>query len=305
MSAPLFAVIDLGTNTFHLLIARRLPDGRIEGVYRERRFIQLAEDGIATIGPAPYQRALDALQAYRQIVDQHKIPTAQVLAFGTAAMRTAANGPALIEDVAERTGLRIRLIDGEEEARLIHRGVTLAIPPSQANQLIMDIGGGSVEFIIANQEGVQWARSFPIGVAVLYRDFHHTEPIADQEVQQLQDFLRAVLSPVQNALQQYPCQDLVGSSGTFDILEQFIGQGQREGQHYAAVPVGTFPEFYAKVRAMDRPQRHRMPDIPKARADMLVVALVLVDVVVAMAGTERILVSDYAMKEGMIREMSV
>lgn len=304
MSAPLFAVIDLGTNTFHLLIARRYEDGRIVDVYRERRFIRLAEDGIETIGPAPYQRALSTLKDYRRIIDEHGIPADQVLAFGTAAMRTASNGRELMQEVAEDIGLNIRLIDGDEEARLIHQGVSLAVPPSAAYQLIMDIGGGSVEFIIANRHGVQWAQSFPVGVAVLFRDFHRTEPIAAAEVERLQAFLWEALSPVRTALQAQSCKDLVGSSGTFDILEQFLGP-QRKQQHYAEVPVEAFSPFYQKIRAMDKTQRHQLPNMPKTRAEMLVVALVLVDVVMDMAGTERIIVSDYAMKEGMIREMPV
>lgn len=304
MSAPLFAVIDLGTNTFHLLIARRYEEGQIEDVYRERRFVRLAENGIEAIGPAPYQRALRTLKDYRRIIDEHGIPAAQVLAFGTAAMRTASNGQALMQEVAEKIGLNIRLIDGDEEARLIHQGVSLAVPPSAAYQLIMDIGGGSVEFIIANRRGVQWARSFPVGVAVLFRDFHRTEPIAAAEVEHLQAFLREALSPVRTALQAQPCKDLVGSSGTFDILEQFLGP-QRKQQHYAEVPVEAFLPFYQEIRAMDKTQRHQLPNMPKTRAEMLVVALVLVDVVMDMAGTERLIVSDYAMKEGMIREMPV
>ena len=303
MSTPLFAVIDLGTNTFHLLIARRSGDGKLEDVYRERRFVQLAEDGIEQIGPAPYQRALGTLQDFRRITEEYGIPADQVLAFGTAAMRTASNGSELMKEVAESIGLRIRLIDGNEEARLIHLGVSLVVPPSAAYQLIMDVGGGSVEFIIANREGVRWAQSFPIGVTVLYQRFHRTEPIAAQEVEQLQAFLRETLSPVRSALQQFPCKDLVGSSGTFDILEQFLSTA-RKAEHSAEVPVEAFPTFYQKIQAMDKAQRYSLPNLPKARAKMLTVALVLVDVVLKMAGSERIIVSDYAMKEGMIREMA-
>jgi exopolyphosphatase/guanosine-5'-triphosphate,3'-diphosphate pyrophosphatase len=303
MSAPLYAVIDLGTNTFHLLIARRREDEQIEDVYRERRFIRLAEDGIATIGPAPYQRALACLQDFRLIIDEHGLPVERVLAFGTAGMRTASNGAQLIKEVAERTGIRIRLIDGDEEARLIYRGISLAVPPSPSYQLMMDIGGGSVEFIIANQDGVQWAQSFPVGVAVLFRDFHHTEPIAEEEVVALEAFLRKTLAPVKAALDGNPCEDLIGASGTFDILEQFIGEQRSNGLHYAEVPLHAFPAFCQQILSMNKAERHALPHMPKTRAEMLVVALVLVDVVMKLAGTKRIIVSDYALKEGMIREM--
>ncbi len=297
-----YAVIDLGTNTFHLLIASAGAQAPIREHYRERQFVQLAEEGIEVIGPAPYQRALKTLEGFRQMLDAHGVPPEQARAFGTAALRTASNGPQLMAEAKDRTGITIQTISGDDEARLIHQGVRLATPDSHGRLLVMDIGGGSVEFIIAEGDQMRWAQSFPIGVAVLYRGFHHTEPIAPSEVQTLEQFLQKALQPLRQQLQDYPTAQLVGASGTFDVLEQFIGQRPERGTS-SQIPATAFRPFYKQVLKMTLEDRHGMPHMPSARAAMLSVALILVDVVMEMAGTSQIIVSAYAMKEGMLREM--
>jgi len=302
MDQEQYAVIDLGTNTFHLLIAQAGTDAPIREVYRERQFVQLAEEGIATIGEAPYNRALHTLRHFREVLEQHHVPVEQVRAFGTAALRTASNGPDLVRQIKEATGITVTTISGDEEARLIHKGVQLAVPDVEDRLLIMDIGGGSVEFIIAEQDRVLWAHSFPIGVAVLYRDFHRSEPISPSGIKRLRLFLKEHLQPLATNLAQFPTPYLVGASGTFDVLEQFVGQPPLTG-HHSRISKAAVQPFYSEVTGMTLEERHAMPGLPKARASMLSVALILVDEVLKMANTEEIIVSAFAMKEGMLSEL--
>lgn len=297
-----YAVIDLGTNTFHLLIAQSGQAAPIKAVYRERQFVQLAEDGISTIGAAPYQRALSTLRHFRAVLDQYGVPVEQVKALGTAALRTASNGSELLAAAKSETGISIQTISGDEEARLIHKGVQLAVPDTKERLLIMDIGGGSVEFIIAEQDQVLWAQSFPIGVAVLYRDFHTTEPISIEDSGRLRAFLREHLQPLRTHLAQSPTSYLVGASGTFDVLERYVGQPPETG-FSSRIPEPAFGPFYQKITGMTLEERYALPGMPKARAAMLSVALILVDEVLKMANTEEIIVSAFAMKEGMLSEL--
>ena len=169
-----YAVIDLGRNTFHLLIIDSSTNDLSNEIYRERIFVKLAEDGIGKIGKNAYQRGLQALQHFQKIITKHQVK--KVNAFGTAALRTASNGKDFVQEVQSKIGLTIQLIPGSEEARLIHLGVTQAVEMDDEKGLIMDIGGGSVEFIIADKNKVFWAKSFPIGVAVLHNIFHEKEP---------------------------------------------------------------------------------------------------------------------------------
>lgn len=297
-----YAVIDLGTNTFHLLIAGEGPSGKIKEIFRERRFVKLAEEGIDTIGEQPYRRGMETLQHFRRILAAHDVPVDQVRVFGTAALRTASNGPAFIREVQESTGIEIRLISGDREAELIYKGVILAVPPTEERMLIMDIGGGSVEFIIADYNGVLWAQSFPVGVAVLYKNFHRHEPIRLEEIEAIHGFLRLQLAPLLDALGRFPTWCLVGASGTFDVMQFFLGE---EKAHLlnATIPAEKFFPFYGEIVKMDDRQRRSMQGMPLDRVDMIVVALILIEVVLVMAGIRQITVSAYAMKEGMLYEM--
>lgn len=294
-----YAVIDLGTNTFHLLIVERAASGFTE-IFREQVFVKLAEEGIETIGVAPFQRGLETIRQFKLLLDQHGVQ--DVRAFGTAALRTANNGQEFIEQVQQQTGIAVTLISGTMEAALIHKGVMQAVPLSEEKALIMDIGGGSVEFIIADAQQVFWAGSFPIGVAVLYNRFHHNDPITEGEIATLKAFLKETVQPLANALTHYPANILIGASGTFDVLENFLAQPKTNRLH-SFVAARDFPPFYEKMLVSTLKERFQLPGIPAARAEMLIVALVLIDVIMELAHTERIVVSAYAMKEGMLHEM--
>lgn len=296
----LYGVIDLGTNTFHLLIARVTKKG-IKEVYRERVFVQLADAGIETIGKAPFNRAVETIARYKIILDKHGV--SNIKAFGTAGLRTASNGATLIQTIFDKTGIQVELITGMEEARLISLGVQQVVALSDHNSLIMDIGGGSVEFIIANQHQVIWSQSFPIGVAVLYNQFHQNDPITVNEIEQIHIFLHQILEPLKAILSEYPTQNLVGASGTFDVLEKVLEATFVSPQH-SIIDVALFKPFYKKIIHTKLEERLVHRDIPNSRAKLIVVALILIDVVIKMTNIKQIDISAYAMKEGILSEMA-
>ena len=297
------AIIDLGTNIFHLRIVRVLPGASYEDIFRQSRFIKLASEGIETIGAEPFQRGIDCLIDYAQILSQHQVD--KIKAIGTAALRTASNGAAFIQTVSEKTGLEITLIDGDQEAHYIHKGVEQAVQFGADKKLIMDIGGGSVEFIIADLDTVYWAQSFPVGMAILYGQFHHSDPIGAAEIDALHTFLQQQLSPLSRALTQHAISDLVGTKGTFDVL---VAQFSKEklGPHCAVLPVAelsALPAFFEQVIQATKAERLAMPEIPNDRIDMIVVGMLLIRFVLKMTGVARLLVSDYDVKEGVLAEM--
>lgn len=299
-SAKKYAVIDLGTNTFHLLVAEKQAGKSFKEIHRQRFFVKLAEEGIETIGAAPIARGLQAFQSFRAILDE--LAVKKIKAIGTAALRTATNGPAFIKKIKDEYDIQIELIDGNREAELIYKGVRQAVPFQTKNYLIMDIGGGSVEFIIANNEEVFWAQSFPIGVAVLYKNFHHSEPISDQETVDLQAFLNDYLTPLYQALKKFPAPTLIGASGTFDVLE-FILAENKNLENHAFVQVAAFEPLYQLLLKSTKAERFAMKAIPDTRADMIVVAVILIDFILRNANIEEIIVSSFAMKEGILSEL--
>lgn len=297
-----YAVIDCGTNTFHLLIAKPLDNGGFEEVFRERVFVKLAEKGIQTIGQEAYSRAVNTILQYSEIIKNHHVAKVKVL--GTAALRTASNGSQLVSEIKERTGLDIQIISGDQEAQLIYKGVAQAIGQQQQRWMVMDIGGGSVEFIIVDEQGVRWFQSFPVGVAVTYKHFHKTEPISNQEITQLNTFLAGQLISLHKALLRYPVSHLVGAAGTFDVIASSLGTSHPT-PYSARINLDGFQQFHDKLLKASKIERHAMVDIPDDRADMIVVAIILVQYIMKMAKIEQLTVSNFSMKEGMLAEMMV
>ena len=296
------AVLDLGTNTFHLLIAEPSPGGGWTTVVKHKIYVKLAEEGIHRIGDAAFTRGLEALRVFKKELDRANVPASQIRAFGTAALRTAENAPDFIQQATGIIGVRPESIPGDREAELIHKGVRKAVPFPDNPVLIMDIGGGSVEFIIADRERVFWQQSFPVGAAVLWRSFHQNDPITAEEVQQVNDHLDTTLAPLWQALAQYPCPTLVGASGTFDVIDLFLLDPATKPALYGYIPVADFYPLYETLLHSTLAERRAMPELPEERVEMVVVALVLIRLVLQKAGILEIYTSVYALKEGMLEE---
>lgn len=294
------AVIDLGTNTFHLLIVTAGDNGGFDVVFRNQQYVKLGEEGIETIGAIPYARGIETMKQYSQLLEEYQVD--RTIAFGTAALRTATNGKEFVKEVKQKAGIDIQLISGIREANLIYQGVIQLIPDIEGNGLIMDIGGGSVEFILMNKEEVIWSESFPIGVSVLFNKYHHSEPISEKEEAHLRNFLQNQLIPLAKQLKHHEINILIGASGTFDVVAAILSDYRPE-MKLALLDVQDFYPLYRRIIQMDKISRLASEEIPDKRADMIVVAMILIDYVIGITNPEKIMVSSYAMKEGILYEM--
>lgn len=293
------SVIDLGTNTFHLLTVEVLGKGVWKTLDRERVFVNLASEGIREISDAAMLRGLETMRRFRERVDLFQ--SEQVIAVGTAALRTATNARKFTDKVTEETGIPVEIIDGDKEADLIAKGVLTALPDMERPVLIMDIGGGSVEMILALRGRVVFARSYPIGVAVLYGDFHSEEPIARASLDKLDAFLGKEMSDLHDALSQYPDTVLVGASGTFEVVESILDphHGDDVPPFSSAKPADFYP-IYNEIVSLTLDERLAHPDIPDSRAQYIVVAVHLIEYVLRYVSKDVFYISAYAMKEGLV-----
>jgi exopolyphosphatase / guanosine-5'-triphosphate,3'-diphosphate pyrophosphatase len=294
------AVIDMGTNTFHLLVVETDTSGGWKPLFKKRIYVKLAEEGIERIGARAFERAVDTLLAFRHDLDAWQVAPEDTRAFGTAALRTALNAPELAAEIEKRTGIRPEIISGDREAELIFKGVRKAVPFPEHRVLIMDIGGGSVEFILADREQVYWQQSFPLGVAVLFRDFHQQDPIHLSEIGQLEQFLHTQLQPLWAALAEFPARTLIGASGTFDVIDLFLLDPASKPATWGYIEISALYPLYDRFICSTLAERNAMELLPKERAEMVVVALVLVRVVLEKAGITDMYTSTYALKEGML-----
>ncbi|NJO69648.1 MAG: hypothetical protein HC830_10500 [Bacteroidetes bacterium] len=140
-------------------------------------------------------------------------------AFGTSALRDAANGEAFREDVKRQFDIEIRLITGEKEAEYIYKGVSQTVQHIREKFLILDIGGGSNEFIIADQQQYYWKESFKLGMARLTEKFTPSDPVTPELIDTLEAYFEKELYPLFRALEEYPVKILVGASGSFDFAD--------------------------------------------------------------------------------------
>ncbi|TYZ13270.1 phosphatase [Hymenobacter lutimineralis] len=314
MNAPRhrrLALIDMGTNTFHLLIVE-LPEPRHQEpvvLLRTKVGVKLGEGGISRgeIAPEPYARALHTLAAFQEEIELHQVT--EVRATATSAMRVARNGPELVQEIFEQTGIRVEVIPGDREAELIAKGIRQAVPLGPATHLLMDIGGGSVEFILANADSIFWKQSFEIGAQRLLDKFFHHDPLTEADIQAEKAYLADVLTPLSAAIATHAPVALVGASGTFDTLCDL--QAARNGQPELvgkAAPATTisgasFRASYAQLTSLNHAGRLALPGMTPLRADMIVVACVLIDFVLDTYQLSGITASSYALKEGLLAEL--
>lgn len=290
------AIIDLGTNTFHLLIVEQVRGQPFTELYRKRFFVKLAAEGIVTLGEESMTRGLLAMHAFSNTINT--IGVASVRAVGTSALRTASNGAAFLLQIKEATGISVKIIDGQDEATLIYRGVRQVWKIKSFPALIMDIGGGSVEFIIADQEKMIWKDSFPIGVAVLHRRFHHSDPIDARQIKEIKLFLHPYLTRLQSVLTKHKPSMIVGASGTFDVIAGMLQLPR--ASLFGVGAVSVVREINQYILSSTTAQRRDDPLIPDSRIDMIVVAIVLLEHVLDLHPFSQIGVSAYALKEGLL-----
>lgn len=303
------AIIDLGTNTFHLLIVEKSEDS-YKTLFRESRPAKIGQAGInqGIITEEGIGRALTVLTYFRQVLDQHGVSPAQVLATGTSAIRVARNQAEFIDRVLQTTGISIQVISGEQEADYIYKGVRLAGALDEATSLVIDIGGGSVEFILGNQSRTFWKQSFEIGGQRLRERFMTSDPINAGSVRRLNDYFQEQLLPLANAIHQYQPTVLVGSSGSFDTLVDMWFMHEYAtlpdpNQTAFTLPIAEFYRAYEQLIVGNHAERMQIPGMIELRVDMIVVAVCLIDYVLKTYGISQIRTSTYSLKEGILASL--
>ncbi|MGH1335092.1 MAG: hypothetical protein ACRBFS_03115 [Aureispira sp.] len=292
------AVIDCGTNTFTLNLFQVDEKGQFKRIDNMRHYVELAAEGIDKIGKNAFERGVEAFRAFHHLLQQY--PQAQVHALGTAGLRRATNSPAFIQAAKQVSDIKIDIISGEKEARLIYEGVRHAAPLSERPSLIMDIGGGSVEFIIGNQQTLYWAQSYPIGVAVLYERFQKSDPIKAEDKAALKAHLQSILADFIQILTQYKIEHFIGSSGSFNMLDQLAGT-RVEGSAHSFINRTAFEAVTQQLVQSNYADRLLIPNLKATRAKLSVMSALLIEFVQEHLPTNQMIVSDHAMREGLLQ----
>jgi exopolyphosphatase/guanosine-5'-triphosphate,3'-diphosphate pyrophosphatase len=297
------AVLDLGTNTFNLLLAKMTRDAYFL-YHNEKIPVKIGQGGInkRIITGDAQERALKALLHYKDIIQKEGIT--KIYGYATSAFRNARNGADFRDFLERKTALPINIISGETEAKYIYYGVCNALNLGEEKSLIMDIGGGSVEFIIADNKKIHWLQSIEIGAQRLLDKFHTTDPIPKKEIENLNSYLDNKLEDVLNAVEKHQPKTLVGSSGTFDTLSEIYCHRNKSALQLDDTEYPLDKDAYLSIHNelidKDKEARLKIPGMIVMRVDMIVVASSLIKYLLDNYSFESIRVSAHSLKEGML-----
>lgn len=298
----MYACIDLGSNSFHLLIAE-WQDGKSQIVERFSHIVQLGE-GVALTGeisPAAFTRGIDCLQEFADVMARY--PIRQYWALGTNALRLSRNAPQFLEQ-ARLLGLDVSVISGVQEAILVYLGVMSGLPRSEDARLVVDIGGGSTEVIIGVQDTRLVTRSLPIG-CVSWRDQYFAKPAhsPSQLVRTLDDAVdaaQAVFESIREECLQHPWAQAYASSGTAKMLAAICQmRGFPEGQ----ITLQALLSLRADVLACAADPDALLPGLKDRRKDLLMPGWAVLVGLMRAHDIEQIQFSPTALREGMLHFM--
>jgi exopolyphosphatase/guanosine-5'-triphosphate,3'-diphosphate pyrophosphatase len=288
------AVIDLGTNTFNLLIA----DTQTRQIcFQTKEGVALGMGGIneQRIGEAAMERDFAALHQFKTHCMHWQVT--EIRAIGTSALRDATNSHELLEKVKTELQITIEIISGLKEAELIYQGVRLT-HDFEKPALIMDIGGGSTEFIAADQQGPFVAHSFDIGVSRLFQLFDYQDPMSSNDIEKVERYLEERCAPFFK--KQLPTV-LIGSSGSFETFYELMEQSVFEAKDKAVeVDREAFERMLQQIIASTQAERDQNPHIIAIRKRMAPLAAIKTRWVLRQANIQQIYISPYSLKEGVL-----
>ncbi len=307
MTAPVgpatLAALDIGTNSFHLVVARLLDNG-YEVVTREKETVRLGHGGgdMKELSADAIDRGISSLRRMQHIAAAHN---ATLRAVATSAVREAHNADVFLTRARREANVDIEVVSGLEEARLIHLGVLQAVPAFEQRLILVDIGGGSTEVLVGERGETLAARSFKLGAVRLTDRFFPGGTTSTHAIRDCRSYIRSVLATFEREVDDLGFEVAIASSGTAETVARMI-QASRDD-----TPLHTFNRFeftvselrritvaLAKKRSAD--DRRGTPGLDPTRADIIVAGSLLLEGVADVFGIKRFVFSEAALREGVL-----
>lgn len=291
------AALDLGSNSFHVMVVEVRADGSFEPIAREKVVLRLGEV-VSALGFIDEDNVARAVEAARQLNAIAVAANAEVVVVATDALRSAANGEDVADRIAAEIGAPVRILHGLDEARLTFEAVRASVLIDPGPALLLDLGGGSLEVVVGDRAGVRWARSVELGASRLTGALLRHDPPTEEEIRLVRRRVREVLAPLAAEVGQYRPSLLVGSSGTIGALARAV---LSEGNmHQASVTLEELEDLAPRLLEADVSQRARLTGVDQRRAPILPAGYLVVTMAMEVFGFDEITVSDWALREGVI-----
>jgi exopolyphosphatase/guanosine-5'-triphosphate,3'-diphosphate pyrophosphatase len=305
MSYKYLAAIDMGTNSFRLIIARVDEEGNFKIINKEKELIRLASHegkGLSIITDAEIKLAIQALKKFKSLANFYHAP---VRAVATSATREAKNKLQFISKIKQETGIDVEVIEGHHEARLIFQGVQSAIPLKEKKAICIDIGGGSTEFIIADNCKVMTAESIRLGALRLTKRYFPDFVINEYSLRKCGEYIENHIFTHKNFNLKHKFDTAVGSSGTILSTASFIhyiNYGKRKrvlnGISFTKDELIEISNYVFTKHTLE--QRLKIKGLEKKRADIYPAGLMLLLKIFEIFKLESMVVSEYALRTGII-----
>ncbi len=296
--------IDVGTNSIKLLVANVQEDGTLEVLLREKAMVRLGSETLRTgrLSPEAIEAGVSTVEHFLKLAQGAGAEVVRTVA--TCAVREASNSDAFVEAVRKRTGLSVEVISGEEEARLINLAVRSEFPATQDPLFLVDIGGGSTEFVISDGARVRLTESLPLGVVRLADRHARTDPPSQRDLRGMKKAIRAAAKRATQAVRKQGFKTCVGSSGTIQSLSlvheaAILGREPNPTGHRTLTRKGLKKVNRLLRRSTDR-EKLRVPGLDPRRRDISVPGGVLLAWILKRTGAEAIAVGERGLREGLL-----
>ena len=302
------AGIDIGTLTCRLLIADLPPTGPLKELCSERRILRLGEgvDQSKRLKPEAMDRVAQCLQDWRRVIDGYDVQARTAVA--TSAVRDAENRQQFVDRIKSETGLDVEILTGEEEAKRTMLGIRSGLPQGITDLLALDIGGGSTEFILAQQGQPPVVRSIDIGVVRLSeRVLHHDLPTRE-ETEQARVWIRRETIEALAAMPRSAGCTFVGTAGTITSLAAMAQQlpaYEPARIHNYRLALETIADLEQQLLSRSKAARIGMPGLEKNREDVIASGAIILRTVMDILEERECLVSDLGLREGVLIHLAM
>lgn len=299
------AAIDIGTNSFHLVIVEVQPNGSFKLLDKQREVIRLGShkgEDLSLISEGEIEKAIDILKNYKMLAEHYG---ASIRAVATSAVREADNKDKFVKSVKEKTNIDIEVVDGKTEAKLIFYGIMNAIDVSDKNVLCLDIGGGSSEFIYAEKGNPIITESVKIGAVRLSKKFFPDFILKKEAVEACRSYVEAQTSFIKYLIEEKKIEQVIGASGTIVaaaiLVQELFNKPKRKSVNKLSFTAEELNFVYKEVIRRKTPaERVSLPGMELKRADIIPAGLIILKTVFDVFEIKQITLSEYALREGII-----
>lgn len=299
------AAVDMGTNSFHLLIVEVKEDGSFIVLDKQREVIRLGShkgEDLSIISDGETEKAIDLLSGFKSLADYYR---AELVAAATSAVREAQNKNEFIEKVFDKTGIEVNVIQGRKEAELIYLGVEKALAVNDKKVLCIDIGGGSTELLLADKGNVIFAESIKIGAVRLTKMFFPDYKLKNRAIKDCKFYIKNALLENKNLDYSQTFDIAVGTSGTINaaasLVHSALNGKKIKSSNGLSFNYSQFRSVLSDVLAAKTPaDRIAIQGMELKRADIIPAGLLILRRIMKNFNINEITISEFALREGII-----